>query len=174
MNLNRRCFLTLAGSCALGLVLPDIAPAAINDTLSFIHLHTGERLRIPVRTGQRPEAGIMQEVDYFLRDFRTGDVHPIDPQLLDILCHIKRTTGGRVFAVISGYRSPATNAMLRKRSRGVARKSLHLQGRAIDIRLSGVRTSEVRHCAMKLRRGGVGYYPKSDFVHLDTGRVRYW
>ncbi len=144
------------------------------DTLSFFHTHTEEILTIPYPLPRNSAHSIMQDVNYFLRDFRTGNVHDIDPELLDILFNIKRRTDGRTFQVISGYRSPATNRMLRKRSHGVAKYSLHMSGKAIDIRLTGVDTLTVRNCALALKRGGVGYYRKSDFVHVDSGRFRYW
>ncbi|HLE65999.1 MAG TPA: DUF882 domain-containing protein, partial [Burkholderiales bacterium] len=108
------------------------------------------------------------------RDFRTGETHPIDPRLLDTLNVLCALCGGGVFEVISGYRSPKTNAMLRGAGGGVAEHSLHVEGRAIDLRLTGFRTARLRDAAIALGRGGVGYYPKSDFVHLDTGRVRNW
>jgi uncharacterized protein YcbK (DUF882 family) len=111
----------------------------------------------------------------FLRDYRTGDTHVIDPALMEILSRIQRISGSNgVYEVISGYRSPRTNAHLRQRSPKVAKDSLHMQGKAIDIRLTDVRTRELRDIARQLRCGGVGYYAKSDFLHLDTGQVRCW
>ncbi len=117
----------------------------------------------------------LARVNHFLRDFRTGDVHPIDPGVLDILFDVRtRAASDEPFHVISGYRSPRTNAFLRTHSTGVSKHSLHMQGRAIDVRLPGLPTRKLRELALGLRRGGVGYYPASDFVHLDTGRVRFW
>ncbi|MGH8199125.1 MAG: YcbK family protein [Steroidobacteraceae bacterium] len=114
-------------------------------------------------------------MNHFLRDFRTGEVHPIDPGVLDVLFDLKTRTGcDESFHVISGYRSPRTNAMLRRRSTGVAAHSLHMRGQAIDVRLPGIPTKHLQELALALRRTGVGYYPKSDFVHLDAGRVRFW
>ncbi len=114
-------------------------------------------------------------LDGFLRDHRTGDEHPIDPALLDILNDLRLATGTqRPFQVISAYRSPRTNSMLREHGGGVAQGSLHLQGRAIDVRLADVGTGVLRDAALELRRGGVGYYRGPDFVHVDTGRVRRW
>ncbi len=110
-----------------------------------------------------------------LRDFRTGDVHKIDPALLDLLYDLQERAGAtRPFEVISGYRSPQTNAALRRRSHGVAGSSLHMQGQAIDIRVGDVPLASLRRAALALRQGGVGYYPASNFVHVDTGRVRTW
>ncbi len=118
---------------------------------------------------------VQKKLQAFLRDFRTGDEHPMDPQLLDILCGIQSAAGSRgTIEIISGYRSPETNALLGSRSRGVASKSLHLQGRALDIRIAGLPTRQLCRTATALRTGGVGYYGKSDFVHLDTGRFRTW
>jgi uncharacterized protein YcbK (DUF882 family) len=117
----------------------------------------------------------LARVNYFLRDFRTGDIHVIDPGVLDILFEVRSRAGRNdPFHVISGYRSPATNAYLRSRSAGVAKHSLHMEGRAIDVRLPGFPTRKLRDIALAMQRGGVGYYPSSDFVHLDTGRVRFW
>jgi uncharacterized protein YcbK (DUF882 family) len=117
----------------------------------------------------------LEEINYYLRDFRTGDIHPIDPKLLDTLCAIRNKFGGKGrFEVISGYRSPRTNQSLRGKSSGVAKRSLHMKGKAIDVRLTGVQTNKIRQNAINMQCGGVGFYAKSDFVHLDTGRVRFW
>jgi uncharacterized protein YcbK (DUF882 family) len=143
--------------------------------LSFHHLHTGERLIILYSPGKPYALSILNKVNYFLRDHRTDEVHPIDPALLDILYAVSRLTGSHgAFKVISGYRSAETNAMLYRRGSGVARYSLHRQGRAIDIRLSDINTNFLQRAAVALRCGGVGYYPEADFVHLDTGRIRAW
>jgi uncharacterized protein YcbK (DUF882 family) len=125
-----------------------------------------------------PESGTFlpsSRVAHFLRDHRNDERHEIDPTLLDVLHTVREAAGGgAVYHVISGYRSPETNARLREKSGGVARNSLHMQGRAIDVRLPGVETSRLRDVALLLELGGVGYYRESDFVHLDTGRVRTW
>jgi uncharacterized protein YcbK (DUF882 family) len=143
--------------------------------LDLVHTHTGERLAVEYFTGGAYVPDAMEEVDRFLRDFRTGDVHPIDPHTLDILAGLRSLTGGRApYEIISGYRSAQTNALLRARSDGVAANSLHLVGKAIDLRLPGVPLARLRDAALALRRGGVGYYPASRFIHLDTGRVRRW
>lgn len=144
-------------------------------SLSFYHTHTGEKLAITYYEQGDYHLDALAEASRFLRDFRTGEEHPIDRGLLDILHGVRRATenNGR-FEVISGYRSPKTNAALRAKSNGVAKRSLHMQGRAIDVRLTGVDTAQLREAALALRGGGVGYYPKSGFVHLDTGRVRQW
>jgi uncharacterized protein YcbK (DUF882 family) len=151
---------------------------ATSDTvreLRFSHTHTGERLVIEYFRGGTylPEA--LTRVNYLLRDFRSGEIHGIDLGLLDLLHGLATTTEtSKPFQVISGYRSPATNDMLRHRSEGVAAGSLHLKGQAIDIRLADVPLAKLRQAALAARRGGVGFYPASDFVHVDTGRVRMW
>ncbi len=143
--------------------------------LSFHHTHTDERLSLVYHDGRRYLPESLRRIDRFLRDFRTEEIHPIDPRLLDILYTVTLSTGARGrFEVISGYRSPKTNAMLRTKSSGVAKHSLHMQGKAIDVRLSDVDCGALRKCAVSLKQGGVGYYPRSNFVHLDTGRYRTW
>jgi uncharacterized protein YcbK (DUF882 family) len=142
--------------------------------LSLHHTHTGEQLRV-VYFAQGVYLGDgLRELEWLLRDFRTGTTHPIDSTLYDTLHALAASCGGGTFEVISGYRSPQTNAMLRRASHGVAERSLHLEGRAIDIRLTGTDTARLRAAAIALGRGGVGYYPQSDFVHVDTGRFRTW
>lgn len=146
-------------------------------SLCFEHTHTGESLALTYAVGGRYVAGALDEIRHFLRDFRNGDTHAIDPGLLDQLHLLAAVTATRTpFQVISGYRSPATNAMLQREGHGVATQSLHLQGQAIDIRLADIRLADLRDAALSLRAGGVGYYPSpgSDFVHIDTGRMRRW
>jgi uncharacterized protein YcbK (DUF882 family) len=174
--LSRRALLAAAVATA-GLQFAPRANAATPRTLAFYHTHTGERLRVTyVDNGVRiPEA--LAEINHFLRDFRTGDIHPIDPALLDVLYALRARAGDRgTYEIISGYRSPRTNEMLRNGGddSGVAKRSLHMEGKALDVRLTGVRTSRLRQEALALHRGGVGYYRDSDFVHVDTGRVRQW
>ncbi|WP_332460900.1 YcbK family protein [Thauera sinica] len=131
------------------------------------------RDRLPRRP--RLPSPALQRIDRLLRDFRTGEVQAMDPQLFDILHALRITLGGGTFEIISAYRSPATNDMLRKTGGGgVAKRSLHMDGRAIDVRLPGVPTTSLRDAAIGLGLGGVGYYPESDFVHIDTGAVRAW
>ncbi|HTV94459.1 MAG TPA: DUF882 domain-containing protein [Steroidobacteraceae bacterium] len=139
------------------------------------NLHTPESLDIVFRRGNDyiPEA--LERIQVLLRDYRTGDQHPIDPRLLDYLHEAARRAGvDPEFGVISGYRSARTNAMLHARSSEVATHSLHMEGRAIDVRLAGVDCADLAAAALELSRGGVGYYRHSDFVHLDTGRFRTW
>jgi uncharacterized protein YcbK (DUF882 family) len=142
--------------------------------LSFYHTHTGERLEVVYKKNGWYDPAALSVINNYLRDFRTEEVHPIDTRLLDLLHNIWLESGNGVFEVISGYRSPTTNAMLRQTSNGVAKKSLHMKGRAIDVRLSGLELDKLRTIAVAKRSGGVGYYPQSGFIHLDTGRVRTW
>jgi uncharacterized protein YcbK (DUF882 family) len=143
--------------------------------LTLHNTHTGESLRVTYAQAGAYEPTALTQLQYLLRDHRNGEEHPIDPALYDYL-HEVAVLADRTpeFEVISGYRSPATNAMLHARSNGVAQKSLHLDGKAIDIRLVGSDIGKVRQLALGLGRGGVGYYRESNFVHLDTGRVRSW
>ena len=143
--------------------------------LKFAHLHTGEHLAVEYFRGGQFQPEALAAVNHVLRDFRTGDVHVIDPALCDLLFGLARATDtSQPFQVISGYRSPATNAMLRQKSEGVAAGSLHMSGRAIDIRLADVPLVSLRNAALAIGRGGVGFYPSSDFVHVDTGPQRRW
>ena len=176
-HLSRRGFVTtLIGAIPI-LALPRglLARSTATRTLDFVHTHTGERLAVEYFGGGAYVPDALTTVNHFLRDFRTGDSHPIDPNLLDLLHDLTDLTGSaRPFQVISGYRSPATNEMLRHRSEGVAAGSLHMRGQAIDIRLADVPLARLRSTAITVCRGGVGFYPASDFVHVDTGRVRTW
>src|SRR5580658_2567318 len=163
----------------LGHAGTESASAATREyRLRFYHTHTGERLNIVYRRGDQyiPEA--LDELDHFLRDHRTGDVRHFDPHLFDLLHDLTASLGdsGGEIDVICGYRTPWSNEFLRARSphTGVAQHSLHMQAQAIDIRLPGIPTSELRDAALRLHRGGVGYYRSSDFVHVDVGRVRHW
>ncbi len=144
-------------------------------SLSFFHTHTGEELTVTYWQDGEYLDSALAEINHFLRDFRTGDAYNMDPELLDILHLVyEKTESQGHFEVISAYRSPKTNEMLRSRSGGVAKKSQHLEGKAIDVRLTDVPISKLRRVAYELQRGGVGFYEASDFVHLDTGRFRTW
>jgi len=180
-QISRRQFLKIGSLIAAGLVFPRTLYAVpLPDErgqriLKFFNTHTRERLEVCYcRDGQYDHDAIAA-VNRILRDHRTDEIHPIDTRLLDLL-HAIRTEVGRDSSlhIISGYRSPATNALLHRRSSGVASKSLHMQGYAADIRIPGFRTAAIRKIALGLHKGGVGYYPKSDFVHVDIGRVRTW
>jgi uncharacterized protein YcbK (DUF882 family) len=157
----------------------EAAPASAREyRLRFYHTHTGERLDIVYRRGDTylPEA--LNELDHYLRDHRTGEVRHFDPHLFDLLHELIASlddSQGEI-DVICGYRTPRSNEFLRTRSAhtGVAVHSLHMEAEAIDIRLPGIPTAAVRDAALRLHRGGVGYYRSSDFVHVDVGRVRRW
>jgi uncharacterized protein YcbK (DUF882 family) len=155
---------------------PSGASTPVEHHLRLYHTHTGERIDIVYRRGNQylPEAE--EQLDHFLRDHRTGDVKHYDPHVFDLLSDLAAAVGhpGGEIDVICGYRSPWSNEFLRARSSGVAKNSLHVQAHAIDIRIPGVDTLTLRDAALKLGRGGVGYYPRSGFVHVDTGRVRTW
>jgi uncharacterized protein YcbK (DUF882 family) len=143
--------------------------------LTLKNLHTPEVLDVVYRRGDEYVPEALTQIEVLLRDYRTGDRHPIDPHLLDILYEVAQGVGADpVFSVISGYRSPETNAALHERSAGVASHSLHMEGRAIDVRMTHVDCADLAAKALDMKRGGVGYYRQSDFVHLDTGRVRTW
>jgi uncharacterized protein YcbK (DUF882 family) len=168
-----------AASFALGAEnIPDTAAQAADQAyhLRFFHTHTGERLDVIYRTGEQyiPEA--LDRLDRFLRDHRTGDIHHYDPRLFDLLHDLMASVGrsGAELQVICGYRTPWSNEFLRTHTVGVAGHSLHMEAEAIDIRLPGLKTSAFRDAALALHRGGVGYYAKSDFIHVDVGRVRRW
>ena len=173
---QRRLFLRQSGASLLCITpIAGWASTVACRSLSFVHTHTGETLSCVYYQGGCYDPNTLTQVNSFLRDFRTGDVHPIDPGVLDTLFELRARAGrDEPFHVISGYRSPTTNAMLRERSAGVAQHSLHMEGRAIDIRLPGFPTQRLRQLALDMQRGGVGFYPSSDFVHLDTGPVRAW
>jgi uncharacterized protein YcbK (DUF882 family) len=161
---------------ATGVFLPLNSMSSLDERkLSFYHTHTQKTLEITYAVGGVYVESALEEVNNFLADFRTGDVKGMDPQLLDIMYEVRASLGGKgTFEIISAYRSPKTNQMLLDAGKGVARKSQHLLGKAIDIRLRNVASSELRDAALRMKRGGVGYYEKSNFVHIDTGRVRRW
>lgn len=179
--IRRRHFLQLlAYGAASSMILPNSATAGIQRNLqprqlAFHHLHTGEKLSVTFFENGHYVSDALHEINVLLRDFRTNDTHLIDPELLNQLYDLRLKLGvNKPFQIISGYRSPATNAQLRKHSSGVAKKSLHMQGKAIDIRVEGIDSRIIRNAALDLHQGGVGYYQRSNFVHLDTGRVRHW
>jgi len=146
-----------------------------NRALSFYNVHTGETLRIVYFEQGEYVPGALLEVNYFFRDFRANEIKSIDPRLLDLLHRINRALDTSLpFNLISGYRSPVTNAWLASQSEGVARHSLHMDGMASDINVQGRSLALLQTVALAMRGGGVGYYPRSDFVHVDTGRVRRW
>jgi uncharacterized protein YcbK (DUF882 family) len=186
-GLNRRGFLgygAVAAAAALSPLRASAAPAGAAKpkapvrTLSFFHTHTGERLKTTYCCDGKYQPEALEAINTLLRDFRVDKVKAIDPALLDLLHELAGTleTDSPIH-VISGYRAPETNHMLRSRGSaqtGVASRSLHMVGKAIDLRIPGVKLDHLRGAARSLKLGGVGFYPSSNFVHVDTGRVRYW
>lgn len=171
--LSRRQLLLTGLGAAAGAATPAWAASQEPRSLSLFNLHTGEALDCCYYDGgYLPDA--LTALHHLLRDHRTGEQHPLSPQLFDLLATISAPLGGKVVQVISGYRSPATNARLHAASSGVAKRSLHMEGLAMDVRIPGVALSRLRDAAWSLQRGGVGYYPGSNFVHIDVGRVRRW
>lgn len=173
----------LGAMAAASLLLPREVSAAVGSVapdkqLSFFHTHTGERLRVEYCCDGEYQRAALAQINHLLRDFRTNEVKAIDVRLLDLLHGLNRELQVRdPYHVISGYRSPYTNTMLRTRGgahTGVASKSLHMVGQAIDIRVPEVPLTELHKAAVSLKKGGVGIYPSSNFVHVDVGRVRYW
>ena len=177
--LNRRAFLKLSCGVSAGLaatpLLANVAPRLGERTLAFYNTHTGERVTTTYWADGEYLAAELTAINRVLRDHRSGEVRAIDQRLFDVLYDLQRVTGTRgEFHVISGYRSQATNAALRRQGSGVAKGSLHTVGQAIDIRLPGSDLKDLRRAALSLRARGVGYYPASAFIPLDTGPVRTW
>ena len=177
--LGRRRMLGLGLAAAAASFVPATSWAsqgpAGDRALSFYNTHTDEKLSATYVRGSKLDKGALTDINHILRDFRTGDVFPIDLKLLDLLTELHRKTGSKQpFQIISGYRSPKTNSILSAESSGVAKRSMHLDGKAIDIRLSDVPLRELHATAVSMKLGGVGMYTGSNFVHVDTGRVRYW
>lgn len=180
-KVSRRRFLKrLACGSLLAMGSPNIVQAAFSGftahkTLSLAHHHTGENLTLTYYEQGRYIHGALDEISYFMRDYHNGAVHSIDPALLDQLYDVKLLLGvNKPFHIVSAYRSPETNASLRRHSRGVARQSLHMEGRAVDIRMEGMSANTIRKAALMVQNGGIGFYPQSNFVHLDTGELRTW
>jgi len=182
IELSRRGFLTSLAGVSITLAthgaIASAVPAPVSGRdreLSFYNTHTGEKLSATFWSdGKYLDDGV-EEINWLLRDHRAGIASPIDPKLLDLLYQLQAKVEHQgEFHVISGYRSPATNSMLSKKSSGVAKRSYHMLGKAIDVRLPGFDSSQLRKAAISLKGGGVGYYSSSNFVHLDVGRVRYW
>lgn len=169
----------LLGSCLPLLALTSRAASLPPDgarEIAMAHLHTRERIATVYAIGTQFLPQALGSLDHFLRDHYSGEVGRMDPQLYELLQRVRRELGSaKAFEVISGYRSPATNHHLRSsRGGGVARRSLHMEGRAIDVRLPGVALTDLRDAALSLRAGGVGFYAEQNFVHIDTGPVRRW
>lgn len=178
-NFSRRIFIK-SGLVALGAAaFPSLSYASLLTdsprSLQMNNLHTGEILQTEYFDGKNYQASEFRKINQLCRDFRQNEATAMDKRLFDQLSKIQQLIGcDTQVQIISGYRSPATNKMLRGKSSGVAKKSLHMLGKAIDFRLEGVPLAEVRKAALSLKTGGVGYYPESDFVHIDTGHFRTW
>jgi uncharacterized protein YcbK (DUF882 family) len=185
--MNRRGILKFAGSALLAAGAAALLPAPALATasssaqalgvrrLAFINTHTGDQFSDAYWESGNYVSGALDAIKHVMRDHRTNEVHDIDPRLLDELHQLNGLVGAaQPYQIISGYRSPATNAALHANSDGVATHSLHMEGRAIDIRMAGVDLTRLHDAALSMGAGGVGFYPSSDFIHVDTGRVRHW
>lgn len=180
-KIMRRKILKMGITGAAGLIasfagiLPASARETIGYTVSIKNSHTGEVFEGVYRVGGYYVPRAFRQINHVMRDHRTGDLHPIDPRLIDILSKMqKRCRCSEPITVLSGYRSPKTNNMLRSTTLNVARNSFHMRGQAVDIRVPGTAASQVQQVALSLQAGGVGYYPRRSFVHVDTGGIRNW
>ncbi len=181
MTISRRQFLGFTGLVGLSTIAPSAfanssTPLAQGERrLRLRNLHTNEYINAPYWIEGEYQLDALQSLNHCLRDHRSGEVIDMDPALIDTIYGLQSTLEHRgEIHIISGYRSPKTNAALRQQNTGVAKKSLHMQGRAVDLRLPKQSLQQTRRAALAMRSGGVGYYPKSNFLHLDTGRVRQW
>lgn len=180
-TVGRREFLRLGGAAAAAAAVLQPAESlamikAPPRQLAMVNLHTGEHVRAEYWSQGRYLRDGMREINRLMRDHRNGAVHPMDPRLLDVLFHLQRRIGSRgPIQIVSAYRSPQTNALLREADPdGVATHSYHMEGKAVDIRIPGLPLRTVHRAALTMRAGGVGYYPSSNFVHVDVGPVRRW
>jgi uncharacterized protein YcbK (DUF882 family) len=176
---TRRDFLKFTAAATATILTPAALAKPIVRTgerqLRLYNLHTGEQVNATYWVDGIYVPDEMTAINNVLRDHRTGDVTNMDPRLFDLLHTLQQKVESKgKFSVISGYRSPASNAKLSRASNGVAKRSLHMRGKAIDIRLPGVELKHLRQAALSMRAGGVGYYPRSNFIHVDTGRPRFW
>jgi len=181
MYCDRRYFLKMGAQAVVSALFPLSAMASINRMfiperrLSFYNTHTDERLDVCYYSQGRYHPKALKKIDYILRDHYSNKIKPIHKELLDLLYAVSITIGeGPRFHIISGYRTSETNGMLRRRSKAVAKNSLHMQGKAVDIRILNCDTKKLNNICKRMYAGGVGYYPESDFVHVDTGDVRFW
>ncbi len=186
-SVSRRKFLGFgalaAGTLAASSVINPVSAAAFSKgstfdgarRISFRNTHTGEIFSGVYRVGDKYLPDAFDRINIVMRDFRSNELFPIDPRVIDIIYSVHELTRQtEPYEVLSGYRCPKTNAGLRSHGEGVAKNSLHMTGQAVDLRLPGFDTKQIRNLAISLKAGGVGYYPKSDFVHMDTGDVRTW
>jgi len=184
-TIDRRSFLSIGAATLGGVIIPAVASPALavplpqrkggTRRLAFRNAHTGESFNGVYRVGDKYLPDAFDQINHVLRDHRSNTQYPMDPRVLDIIFQVRQLTGrNEPLEVLSGYRSPKTNRKLRKASSGVAKKSLHMKGQAIDFHMEGYSTARLRDLAKSLRAGGVGYYSRSDFVHVDSGDVRSW
>jgi uncharacterized protein YcbK (DUF882 family) len=181
-TMERRGFLkaglTLSAAAALSATCakPALAlPQGGTYSVAFRNEHTNESFSGVYRVGNKYLPDAFEKINYVLRDFRQNEIFPIDPRAIDIVAIVRKASGSDApYSVLSGYRSPKTNAMLRSESGGVAKHSLHMAGQAIDVRMNNISIDRIRQLATKLHAGGVGYYPRSNFVHMDSGAYRTW
>jgi len=173
---DRRDFIKKSLLFTAAIIIPSTSAAArYEKRIKLYHIHTGEFVDAIFWANGEYIYEELENLEYFLRDYRNNEIHKIDLNLIEYLYSLKRRLEiNKEFNVLSGYRSPQTNNYLRHHSRGVAKNSYHMYGRAVDITLPGYRLSYLRYAALSLRRGGVGYYPRSHFIHIDTGEPRYW
>ncbi|WP_133543284.1 YcbK family protein [Mesocricetibacter intestinalis] len=180
INLTRRKWLSLGGIMLGATILPNSVLALVSTPqpriLRLRNINTGERFSSEFSESKGFSAAALRKLDWLLRDKRNNQVAKIDPHLFSKLYRIQGNLGLRntEIQIICGYRSPASNAMMRRRSRGVASNSYHMRGQAIDFRIDAAALSKVKQSAESLKNGGVGFYPRSNFVHIDTGPVRTW
>lgn len=178
IQLGRRRFLGIGLVAAAAMApIPGWAKTALRKerALSFFHAHTGERLKAVYFADGRYLPDVLKQINYILRDYHTNEIKPVSPALLDLLHALGQRLGtGDTFEVLSAYRSAETNALLSRSTRGVAKHSLHIEAKAIDIMVPGIRARDVARTARDMQVGGVGYYPRRSFVHVDIGDVRTW
>lgn len=184
-TIDRRSFLSVGAATLGGVLIPALTSPALavplpqrkggTRRIAFRNTHTGESFNGVYRVGDKYLPDAFDQINHVLRDHRANKEYPMDPRVLDIIYQVRELTGrNEALDIISGYRCPSTNKKLRKASGGVAKKSLHMKGQAIDFHMNGYSTARLRELAKSLRAGGVGYYSRSDFVHVDSGDVRTW
>ncbi|BAF69853.1 YcbK family protein [Nitratiruptor sp. SB155-2] len=174
--MDRRDFLKKSSLFSVSILIPSFAKAAqYEKVLQLYHVHTGERRKVTFWLDGEYIPEEIESLQYFLRDFRNDEIHPIDIKVIEYLYDVsKKCSHDREIHVLSAYRSPSTNEYLRHHGGGVAKQSYHLFGKAIDFRIPGISLHHVRNTALSLHKGGVGYYPKSGFIHIDSGKPRSW
>ncbi|SMC09479.1 DUF882 domain-containing protein [Nitratiruptor tergarcus] len=174
--MQRRDFIKKSLLFTASIIVPSRSFASLNEkSFTLYNIHTGEKYRAIYWANGKYIYDEIANLEYILRDYRNNEIHKIDVKLFDYLYDLHSLVeSNKEILVISGYRSPATNTLLRKHHRGVAKNSYHTKGMAVDIRIPDVRLSMLRYAALSLKRGGIGYYPRSNFIHIDTANPRYW